>query len=246
MKQSNKILLSAFGAVLIVIIGVLLSVRYRLVGDFEFGNKHRITINRDVQNFTKVSVTNGVQVFYAQSDKPSLSYTADSNLLQFIDIYTLDQTLYVKTNRNIVSTLPVEVHISSTTLSEIDISNGAWFHTEDSLITADLSVHSAQGADLFLRGRIQRLHVNTREGSVANVEGSCNTAEIFSASGSKFHADSLSLDHCVLNSESGALNNLCINKTFVMNVNSGARANYHGDPAITKSESMKDGIIMKK
>ncbi len=246
MKTSNLLLLAAFGCMLIGISAIAISLKFQLFTSSITGSGNQIEIRHDIPEFSKIEVSNKLQIKFTQSDDYGLTVKADSNLHDAIDIRVEKNTLYLSVIKTMLSANPIEISVNAPSLTDIIINKGASFQTLDSLIQQTLTVNTTSGANVFIRSRIDSLQIETSAGSLINIEGYCNNLTVKSSSGSRVNADSLRVTNCIADASSGAIQNLCVSQTFDAIAETGAVVSYHGDPEIIRSEAQNGGQLNKK
>ncbi len=102
------------------------------------GNRHIVTDQRPITEFSEIHVNGGAFKIEWQSGPPSLSVTTDENLLPYIDSRKLDNRLELRTRERIRPSHGVKVTVSSPMRLGAKLSGAS-----------DLSVHALSGSKFF-------------------------------------------------------------------------------------------------
>lgn len=113
-------------------------------------NKNYVTKDIKVGNFTKLNVTGSPDVTYTQrSGKPQVEVYTSDNIVDLLDIYVKDNTLYVGFKKNIsVSYDKLDIRVSAEKLNSISVAGSGDVELTNGLKTDDLKISVAGSGDI--------------------------------------------------------------------------------------------------
>ena len=126
-----------------------------VVSESKKGNGELVTKSIDISDFSKIEIETRVKIDYSQEkNKGNLEFTIDDNLLEYYNIYTKNDVLYIKLKdkyRNKTHPNPTKslITVSSEQLKKIDIEGSADVHFNTAFISKKLCVDIAGNGNIF-------------------------------------------------------------------------------------------------
>jgi len=108
----------------------------------ERGSGHITSQTRNVSGFNSIDVSGAIDIYVKQDSTTSVKVEADDNLLQYIEVYTDNSTLVIRTDRGvrIRPSNKIKVYISNPVYRGFEVSGASSINSE-SLITSAETLH---------------------------------------------------------------------------------------------------------
>lgn len=136
------------------------------------GNGIPKTVNIEPQPFDSINVSGSIQVDFAIGDTSSVEITADSNLVEFVDLNYFGATLDIgiKNNSSFSTNNPMKVKIVHPHLKEIDISGSSVVEVTR-LKEAGIEVDVSGSGKIELRGTADNARLEVSGSGKINAVG---------------------------------------------------------------------------
>lgn len=160
----------------------------------EIGSGNIVTEERDVSDFTRVSVSGGGDLKLIQGETFSLEVEADENLMQYIQTYVRGGELIIeiKPMLSIVPSRSIQYTVTMPEIKGLDLSGGVDFQA-DTLEVGDIDVNTSGGSDVEI-GELtgDALSADTSGGGKIYIsEMKVERTSIVMSGGGKFRVDAL-------------------------------------------------------
>lgn len=199
-----------------------------------------ITVERNVEGFSKVAVSHGLRATITMDVDESLKVTADDNLLQYIDTYVRGNTLIVERQKHISfrGSYTVNVAIGAVELTSVSGSGGSYITVANEVESADFDIDLSGGSrfdgDITSTGKVS---VELSGGSVGNLTGSANSLTTKVSGGGRLGSYDFEAGDVVATLSGGSEARLTVNNTLKVTGSGGSRFYYKGNPEITSDLS---------
>ena len=144
------------------------------IGRRERGSGHIISDTRSVSGFHSIEVSGAIDVYIRQDSSTSIKVEADDNLLQYIEVYTDNSTLIIRTQHRIwlKPTNKIKVYVSNPLYRELEVSGASSILSENE-ITSDetLRVGLSGASDAKLEFNAPRISVDISGASDLTIRG---------------------------------------------------------------------------
>ncbi len=208
------------------------------------GNGDVITKNRKISNdFTRIKVSRGLEVYITKSSSVSLVVEADENLHDLIKTEIKNGTLIITSEKNIWQARSKKIHLSVENLNEILVSSGAEVYSENTLSYDDMKVSVSSGSEAKLHLNVNNLICKSSSGADIKLTGKTIDFDVSASSGSDILAYNLETENCTANASSGSDIKIYVTGTFVGTATSGADIRYKGNPKVVQKNSSSGGSI---
>ena len=226
------------------------------------GNNNVVTQKREVIDFTKVKVSNGIELIIQQEDTISLVVEADENLHENIITEVIDGTLKIWAKKNIWRATSKKVHLKVNTLEELSASSGSSVISKNTIKAKDLKVSSTSGSNLNIKLETNRLISNASSGSKLGLEilathvesssssgssikivGETTAHKASASSGSSLNAFKLIAKNVDAEVSSGASVRVHVTESINARASSGGRIKYQGNPAQVSIDTSSGGGV---
>lgn len=209
------------------------------------GNGNVVEETRDVEEFSKISVSRGMNVYISQGTTNKVLVKADENLLKVIDTYVDHGTLKVTALKGIRNATSNKVYVTVTDINYIKSTSGSNVFTEDSLRVENLEIKSTAGSNVHLTLLAENLNISAAAGSNIFLEGTAKSVSIKASSGANIKAGDLQTETCDAKVSSGANIWLKVKNGFKAKASSGGNIWYAGEPNPIEVEKSSGGNVFK-
>jgi hypothetical protein len=137
------------------------------------GSGSIISQDRDVGEFTGISVSSGIDLDVKQGNKCSLVIEADDNLQEYIISEVRDNVLhiYVKKNSRIQMSHKMDAHVTVSELNKLSVSGGGDVESLNTITSDDLSIAISGGGDLSFDLNAGKVKCSLSGGGDASLDG---------------------------------------------------------------------------
>jgi putative autotransporter adhesin-like protein len=208
------------------------------------GNGDVITKKRKISNdFTKIKVSRGLDVYITKNSNVSLVVEADENLHDLIKTDVKNGTLIITSEKNIWKARSKKIHLSVENINEILVSSGAEVYSENTLSSNDMKVTASSGSEANLSLQVNNLVCESSSGADIKLTGKAIDFDVSASSGSDILAYNLKAENCTAKASSGSDIKVYVTGTFDGTATSGADIRYKGNPKVVRKNSNSGGSI---
>lgn len=203
------------------------------------GNGDIETQDRNIdQNFTSISVSQGIDVYLTTDSAVQIIVEADENIIDLILTEVHNGRLKVYLSKNIWRSTSRKVYISAPSINEVRTSSGAMVKFENTLKADKLTLKASSGSDIRGNVYVTDLECSTSSGADIRLSGTTKSLDARASSGSDIKAYDLDADYVTANASSGADIRVNVSKSINTKASSGGDVKYRGEPIeINKKES---------
>jgi ribosomal protein S4E len=209
------------------------------------GNGNVVEETRELGEFSKISVSRGMNVYISQGTSSKVVVKADENLLKVIDTYVDHGTLKVTALKGIRNATSNKVYVTVTDLENIKSTSGSNIFSEDSLKLGNLEIKSTAGSNIRLSLESGELSVSASAGSNIFLNGTAKSVNIKASSGSNIKAGDLQSENCDAKVSSGANIWIKVQNGLTAKASSGGNLFYSGEPNPLRVTKSSGGNIIK-
>jgi len=202
------------------------------------GNGHITSQNRNVSNFSELSVVGDVDVYYTAGPNSSVRVEADDNLMEYIETEMDGTTLSIgtKDNYNLRSSKPLKVYVTAPNINDLEVTGSGNFVAQSKL-TADRDMKIEVTGSGEVTATIDAPKVRAEISGSGDVKLSGNTRQLdaeINGSGNIRCFDLLSEETRVEISGSGDAE-VFASKRLNLEINGSGGIAYKGTPSISQS-----------
>lgn len=195
-----------------------------------------ISENREVGVFSSVSVESGLRLHIKASQEPTLTVTADDNLISYIETYVSGDRLFVRVKGNVWFSghATLDIYAGTPSVNSASASGGAQVIVDGTLEADDFSVTLEGGSRM--KGSLtvaDRLTANLAGGSNMEVTGSCSVMQLNLAGGSRFTGQDFRSVNASVNAAGGSNATIYSSGSLSVNAGGGSHIVYYGNPTNT-------------
>jgi len=230
---------------LLTIMSVLLSSCWFL-GPSIKGNGKVTEEIRTVDEFNRINVSRGMNVYITQVSPAKVVVIADNNLHEVIQTEVRGGVLKVYTDENIRWAKEKKVMVTVETISGVETSSGSNAWSQGPIMSEDLELRSSSGANLNMEVNAKSLKADCSSGANIRLSGLAKDAELEGSSGANLKGEELKVDRCTMKASSGANVLATVVEKLDAHASSGGNISYFGEPTSTEIKTSSGGNIFKK
>jgi len=211
------------------------------------GDRNVVSEKRKIDgDFTRVKVSNGLDLYIKQGKKASLTVEADENLHEIIITEVRNGMLKIYTDKNIGRAKARKVYLTVTSLEELKASSGSDVFSENILKAQDLEIGTSSGADMKIEVDADSVTSSSSSGSDLKVMGVSNSHSANASSGSSIHAYGLKSKDVTARVSSGADINIYASASINARASSGGDIRFKGNPESVKKKTSSGGGVSSR
>ncbi|MCG8701797.1 MAG: DUF2807 domain-containing protein [Bacteroidales bacterium] len=152
------------------------------------GNGNVVEQTRDVENFSKVSVSEGIKIVLTQASEEKLIVKTDENVQEAVKTEVNDGILKIHVKGTVRKVSELTVFLTFNNLSELNISEGVGASAKEQLTFDDIKINCSEGSALKLSLKAENIDLRANEGSSINIECETPSATLSASEGSSVKA----------------------------------------------------------
>lgn len=210
------------------------------------GNGQVVDIEKDVLEFSEVSINGAFDVHLRQGDASELILRIDENLEQYIEVEVEGDRLKVRPTRPIRKAESLSLYITVEDITEIDL-NGAIELTSKGPIrfdNIDIECNGASEVDLTLFGN--HLKFDGTGASEARFTGEVTDAQIEVNGAGEIDAPGLEIENAEIEINGSGEASIFVTRNLDVEVNGSGDVRYYGEPAVSQDINGSGSIQQKK
>lgn len=211
------------------------------------GNRNVVTENRSTkEDFTKIKVSTGLDLYISQGSKNQITVEADENLQDIIMTEVKDGVLRIYSEKNIWRAKARKVYVTIETLEALTATSGSDAYAKETLKVNDLKVSATSGADIHISVDANTIETSATSGSDIEVSGVANNHISKATSGASIDAYELRSKNATVKATSGADINIYASESIDAKATSGGDIDFKGDPKKVDKKSSSGGSVSAK
>ncbi len=211
------------------------------------GNKNVVKQTRKVsENFTSVNVSEGINLFLSQGEKPEIITETDENIQEYLITEIKNGVLNIHFSESIGKVKAKNVYVTMPEISKITASSAADVKTKTLISSKELTIDASSGADINAEIETENLTCESSSGADINLTGTGRTANFQASSGADIDAKELETNTVTAKSSSGGDISVFATKELSADASSGGDINYYGNPEKIEVNTSSGGDINKK
>jgi uncharacterized membrane protein len=210
------------------------------------GNRNVVTQKRKINNdFSKVKVSSGIDLYIRQGERVSLTVEADENLHDIIMTEVEGGKLKIYSEKNIWRAKAKKVYLTVVDIEELKATSGSDAYSENTLKVRDFDLSVSSGADAEISVSADNLTTSASSGADLRVSGESNYHYSSASSGSSIRAYSLKSKNVTVKVSSGADINIFASESLDARASSGGDIDYRGNPEHINKKTSSGGSVSK-
>lgn len=211
------------------------------------GNRNVVTKNRSSkQDFTKIKVSTGLDLYLSQGSETKIVVEADENLQDIIMTEINDGVLKIYSEKSIWRAKARKVYVTVQNLEALTATSGSDVYTKETFKVNDVKISSTSGADIRISINANTVETSSTSGSDIEISGVANNHISSATSGASIDAYELQSKNATVKVSSGADINIYASETINAKATSGGDIDYKGNPKQVNKKSSSGGSISAK
>ena len=212
------------------------------------GNRNVISKDREITNdFTKVRVSSGIDLFIKQGNQVELTVEADENLHEYIMTEVEGDQLKIYIDGNIWRAKARKVYLTVTDIEGLRATSGSDVVSDGVLRVKDFEVSTTSGADMRIEVEANHVSSSSSSGSDLIISGTTDTHDSSASSGSSVSAYGLESREVSARASSGADVEVYASESITAKASSGGDVRYKGSPKkVSKKTSSGGGVSSRR
>ena len=203
--------------------------------------------SRDLDGFSGVHVSSGIDVYLRQGSSFEVVVEADENLLDVIETRVEGKVLKVGTDRvSIRNAKAKKVHVTLPELDMLRISSAGDLEALDMFHCGDLDISVSSAGDLFLEVEAGAIYVNISSSGDVKLAGTADRLKASLSSAGDLDAFDLQAGRVDVKVSSAGDARVYATEEISMTASSAGNIYYRGDAKVQHSSSSSAGNIVKK
>ena len=209
---------------------------------------------RDVKNFHAIKVSTGIELTLTQGESEAVAVSA-SDLADRDKIKTVVENGVLKIYfdvdawkwwRDNRGNKKLRAYVSIVKIDDLDMSAGALVKVEGELKSDKLGLDISSGAQFNGKVSVGSLNVDQSSGAQVNISGKASSINIDGSSGSVFNGYELIVENADIDTSSGSVAELTINKELSAEASSGGSIRFKGEGVIRNIKTGSGGAVSKR
>lgn len=210
------------------------------------------TKNMAVNNFRKVRVSSGIDLYLNPGNSEGAKVVGDRELVDKLVLEKSGDQLNIRFKENTSwsglfrNREGIKVYLTFKDLDEITASGGSNVYTQNSIKTDRLSVTSSGGSDVELNIVCKDMSIKASGGSDVDLKGSATNMTLDVIGGSDVDAENFRVDYARVHASGGSDAELYVNKAIEAEANGGSDVTFRGNASLKNTSSSKSGSVKHK
>lgn len=211
------------------------------------GNNNVITKDRSSKiEFSKIKVSNGLDVEIFQGNDNKIILEADENLHEFIFTEIENGVLKIYSEKNIWKAASKKVLVTVKNLNEINATSGSYLKSDSTFKTDTLLVIATSGADINFAVKGNSITTVATSGADIKISGTTDYHNATATSGASIKATSLESTDVTATVTSGADIDVFASESINATATSGGDIDFYGNPKKSTNKTTSGGSVSKK
>ena len=206
------------------------------------GNRKIVEQSRKItEDFTEVSVSDGLVVYVTQAKDFKIDVEADDNIIDLIATDIKNGKLRIHTRENI-GMATKKIYVSLPEVMVLKSSSGAQLQCETLIESDKLTIDGSSGAQIQIELMAGNLDIDTSSGANLTVSGESNRTKVDVSSGGNIDATRLLAKICHADASSGGNLQIKVIEALIADATSGGNIGYSGEPSIQEKKSVSGSV----
>jgi hypothetical protein len=211
------------------------------------GNRNVVIEDRSTkEDFTKIKVSTGLDLYISQGSKNQITVEADENLQDIIRTEVKDGVLRIYSEKNIWRAKARKVYVTVETLEALTATSGSDAYAKETLKVNDLKISATSGADIHISVSANTIKTTATSGSNIEVSGASNNHISKATSGASIDAYQLRSKNVTVKVTSGANINVHASESIDAKATSGGDIDFKGSPKKVNKKTSSGGSVSAK
>ncbi len=174
--------------------------------NFVKGSGNVVSVTRNIsQEFTGISVSNGLEVIVLQADQSNVVVEADDNIGNRIATKVIDGVLIISSDFNsYTSHSTTKITVTMPNIKNLSASRGSNLHNDGIITGDDVTINAESGSLIQIAIESDRISVQSSGGSNVEMSGKALNMSASASGGSNIDADDLLANEVKVTASSGS------------------------------------------
>ncbi len=217
-------------------------------GRRERGSGHIISDTRSASGFHSIEVSGAIDVYVKQDSSTSVKVEADDNLLQYVEVYTDNSTLVIKTRRGvwIRPTNTIKVYVSNPLYREFEISGASNIRSENEITaTETLRVGLSGASNAKLEFNAPRISVDISGASDLTIRGRTKDFEAGASGASQIRCFDLLTENTDVEANGASSAEVYASVRIIPHASGASSISYKGNAVVQDKNESGAGSVKK-
>ena len=201
------------------------------------------TQTRTVADFNKIKASRGLRVILTEGQTGEVKVQANENLHDLITTEVTDNTLVIRSEKNIRKADAKNIMVNVSNLKAIKSSSGANVRSNNELRSSELHVDASSGSVVSIDLEAKKVSCSSSSGSNIKISGQADRITADASSGSTINTTKLKTKTCEASSSSGSAIRLYCSEAINGKASSGSAIRYKGNPESKELKKSSGGSI---
>ena len=211
-----------------------------------YGNGKVVTKERNIENFTGIRVSTGIDVYLKQGDSETLSVEADENVQEYILTEVRGGVLNVYTEESIREAKRKRVYVTMKEVNSIRTSSAGDVYGESPIKTDRLQLSASSAGNIKLEVSARELKVNISSSGDITISGDTEVLEADLSSAGDLNAYDLNAKEADVSVSSAGDADINVSEKLTARASSAGDINYQGNPKYIDAHSSSAGGVHKR
>lgn len=210
------------------------------------------TKNMAVNNFSKVSVSSGIDLYLNQGNAEGAKVVGDKELVEKLVLQKEGNQLTIRFKENsnwsglFRNRQGIKVYLTFKNLDELAASGGSDVYTQNTIKTNRLTLATSGGSDVDMNIVCKDISIRASGGSDVDIKGSATNMNLDISGGSDVDAEDFSVDYAKVQASGGSDAEIHVNKALEADASGGSDVTFSGNASYKKTSSSKSGSVKRK
>lgn len=210
------------------------------------GDHNVITKERNVESFTGIKVSSGIDVYLKQGNKEAISVEADENLQEYILTEVSGDILNVYTDVNIRDAERKRVYVTIKEVDYIKTSSAGDVFGETPIKSDRIDLSASSAGDIKLEIYAKEIEINVSSSGDITLSGETDLLKVDLSSAGDLNAFNLIAKEADISVSSAGDADINVSEKLTARASSAGDINYKGNPKNVDAHSSSAGSIHKR
>ncbi len=200
---------------------------------------------RQIENFTGINTSTGIDVYLTQGNGPKLSVEAEENLHEYILTEVKDDVLHVFTKVNIKGSKSKKVYVTMDEVKSLTASSAGDIFGETPLKAGEIELHASSAGAIKLELMAKTILVDCSSAGDITLSGQADYLKASTSSAGDLIAKDLKVKEAKVSASSSGDITVNVSDKLYARASSSGDVHYVGDPEVD-AKSSSAGSVKKK
>jgi Putative auto-transporter adhesin, head GIN domain len=207
------------------------------------GSGNVVSKERNLKDFTKITVSRGIECVVTQGSTYKVVVEADDNVQEGILTTVENGTLKITSEYNNYHNVTKKVRVQLPTIEQLETTSGSDLRAVGVIKSNSILLKSSSGSDLYAQVESEKIALESSSGSDLKVEGKAIDVTTASSSGSHIDAEKLLANNIISQSSSGSTTDIHPLVSLKAKASSGSSIDYFSHPKNISKEESSGGSV---